>query len=70
MIFDTQPPDYVLADSLIAALIEAGALTVKGVSYERTRHQYRVEVNRRFVGYARTLTRAVELKQEVRREKV
>ena len=67
-----EPPDYLFADSLLAALIEAGAFGVPGITFERERNRYRAErykAGRRvFVGYfpptGTGLTQAIE---EVRR---
>lgn len=46
-------PDYLFADSLLSALIEAGAFGVPGITFERERYRVeRSENGRRvFVGY-------------------
>lgn len=67
-------PDYLFADSLLAALIEAGTFGVPGISFDRERHRYRVDVWRdgrnHFHGYfpatGKGLVEALRVSQEAR----
>lgn len=52
---DVEAPDFLFADSILAALLDAGALHAPGVSIERERGRYRADRREHgrsiFVGY-------------------
>lgn len=46
---ETEKPDFMFADSLLAALMTMAV--IPGLSYDQARGRWRVEYNHRFLGY-------------------